>query len=113
MLHVLHSLDTVQSWKVIFEKVNWEIMTQLNFNIPHHDNSGEIVPSKGFEKITEVGVMKDFKSAVENSSSSPHRMLCLYKPLSSSHNLTLNFDYFKSAYISWYIVTVCWQYWVK
>lgn len=71
MLRVLHSFDTVQGWTVFFKKVNWEIMTQLNFNISRYDNSGEIVPSKGFEKITEVGVIKYLKSAVENSKFSP------------------------------------------
>lgn len=56
---------------MFFKKVNWEIMTQLNFNISHLGNSGEIVPSKGSEKITEVGVMMYLKSTVENSSFVP------------------------------------------
>lgn len=76
MLHVLHSFGTIQGWTVLFKKVNWEIMTQLNFNISHHDNSGEIVPSKKFEKITEVGVMKYLESAMENSSFAPPQMFC-------------------------------------
>lgn len=43
-------------------KVNWEIMDQLIFNVSHHDHSGEIVPSKGFEKIIEVRVKHYLRS---------------------------------------------------
>lgn len=47
---------------MFFMKVNWEIMDQLIFNVSHHDNSGEIVTSKGFEKITEVRVKQYLRS---------------------------------------------------
>lgn len=43
-------------------KVNWEIMDKLIFNVSHHDNSGEIVPSKGFEMITGVRVKQYLRS---------------------------------------------------
>lgn len=37
------------------------LIGKLNVNISHHDNSEEIAPSKGFEKVPEVGVMKHLK----------------------------------------------------
>jgi len=68
---------------VFFKKVKWEIMTQLIFNIPHHGNIGELVPSKGFDKITEVGVMKYLKSAMGNSFFAPPQHVLLIQTLSS------------------------------
>lgn len=57
----------VQGWTVFFKNVSWEIMTQLNFNLSHHDNNEKIVPSKRFEKIAEVEVMKYLRRVVEKN----------------------------------------------
>lgn len=47
------------------------LIGKLNCNNSYHDNSGEIIPSKGFEKITELAVMKYSKNTVEISSFAP------------------------------------------
>lgn len=59
-----HSVK-VRGWTVFFKNVSWEIMTQLNFNVSHHDNNEKIVPSKRFEKIAEVEIMKYLRCVVE------------------------------------------------